>query len=532
MTKVTNRLAGTQDMVRLALRRDRWLLPVWIIGFALMAGISASATVGLYPDEAERVQAALTVNNTTALVALYGTIYDPTSVGALAMFKMTALGAATISVLMVFLVIRHTRAEEEAGRLELLRSAPLGAWAPLTAAYLVAFGASLVIGLASSAALIIAGLPVTGSLAFGLGWACSGIAFAALAGVVAQVTPNSRAARGLGLLAIALAYLVRAVADIAEGDSWLSWLSPIGWMQQVRAYAGDRWWVLLLPITMAVICVPLAFVLQSRRDLGAGLVQERPGPAQGNMSSSFALAWRLQRGSLIAWTIGFVFFGFLLGSLADSLTGFLQSPRAAELIQQLGGTQALSDAFLAMEISLAGIIVAAYGISAAARMRTEETEGHAELLLSTPTSRLRWAAGHVSIALAGVLVIMLLTGLAMGISSAAATGHWGQIGSMLVAAMARVPAAWVFTALTILVFGWLPQWVAGVWALFLVAVVLAELGPLWNAPQWLIDVSPFVHSPMLPGADVSTTGAWPLLAVAVALAAVGLWRWRERDLRP
>ena len=529
---VASRFTGTGRMTRLALRRDRVLLPAWIIGFALMVGISANATVGLYPDEIERIRAAMTVNATTALVALYGPIYDPTSLGALSMFKLTALGAAIISVLMVFVVIRHTRAEEETGRLELLRAAPLGAWAPLTAAYVVAFGASLAIGLVSSAALVIAGLPVTGSLAFGLGWACSGIAFAALAGVVAQVTPNSRVARGLGVLAIAIAYLLRAVADVAEGGGWLTWLSPIGWMQQVRAYAGDRWWVLMLPIAMAMVCVPLAFVLQAHRDMGAGLLRERPGPAYGSMSSPLALAWRLQRGSLLAWMIGFVFFGFLLGSLADSLTGFLQSPQAAELIQQLGGTQALSDAFLSVEIGMAGIIVAAYGISAASRLRSEEAEGHAELLLSTPTSRLRWAAGHVLVALGGVLAIMLLTGVAMGVASAIALGDSAQIGSMVTAALARVPAAWVFTALTILVFGWLPRWVAGVWGLFVAAVVLAELGPLWDIPQWVLDVSVFVHSPALPGADASTAGLWPLLAAAVALVAAGLWRWRRRDLHP
>ena len=39
--------AGTWTLTRLALRRDRIMLPAWILGFAGMAGFSASATVGL-----------------------------------------------------------------------------------------------------------------------------------------------------------------------------------------------------------------------------------------------------------------------------------------------------------------------------------------------------------------------------------------------------------------------------------------------------------------------------------------------------
>lgn len=528
---MTEALSGTWVLVRLALRRDRFLLSAWILGFAALAGLSANATAGLYPDEAQRVQAAELVNATSALVALYGPIYDPTSLGALALFKLTAFGAAIVSLLMVFVVVRHTRAEEESGRLELLGSASLGRMAALAAALIVAMGSSLVLGLASAIALIAAGLTVAGSFAFGMGWAFTGIAFAALAGVCAQVTTGARAARGLALMAIAISYGLRAVGDVAAGGpNWLSWLSPIGWMQQVRAYAGDRWWVLMLPVAMAAVCVPLAVVLRNRRDLDAGLLQDRPGPAMGTMDSVFGLAWRLQRNVLLAWTLGFAAFGFLLGSISDSVTGFLDSPQAAEYLQKLGGTQALSDAFLAAEVSIAGVIVAGYGIEAASRMRAEEVSGHAEMLLSTPVSRRSWAVSHLVIAFVGVAGLMVVIGLAIGAGAIIATGDSGQIASMVTAALVRVPAAWVLTALVMLAFGWLPRAVAGIWGLFALAVVIGELGPLWNAPQWVMDLSPFVHSPGLPSPDVSLVGLVPLTVVAAMALVVGLVGWRRRDL--
>lgn len=522
--------AGTWTLTRLALRRDRIMLPAWILGFAGMAGFSASATVGLYPDESQRVAAAEAVNAAGALVALYGRIHDPTSLGELSLFKLTAFGAALTAVLMVFVVIRHTRADEETGRLELMAAGRLGRSAPLAAALLVAFGASLVLAVLSALALIAAGLAVPGSFAFGLGWGFTGIAFAAVAGVCAQVTTGARSARGIALLTIAVSYAVRAVGDLAEG-SWLSWLSPIGWMQQVRAYAGDRWWVLLLPIALAIVCVPLAFALRARRDLDAGLIGDRPGPARGRMGGVWGLAWRLQRGVFIAWCLGFAAFGLLLGSISDTVTGFLDSPQMQEFLMQLGGTQALADAFLATELSFAGIIVAAYGIAAASRLHTEEVDGHAEVLLSTPTSRVRWAVSHTMLALLGVAAILLIGGLTIGIGNALAMGDAGGIGGLLWAALARVPAAWVLTGVVLLVFGWLPRWVPAVWAVFVVALVIGEFGPLWDLPQWLMDVSPFVHSPRLPAVDSSNAGLVPLVVVTVALVTAGLLGWRRRDLQ-
>ena len=174
-------LTGTTVLVRLALRRDRLVLPLWIGLSASMVWFSASATVDLYPNEAARIEAANMINSTASLVALYGPIYDPTSLGALSMTKMTAVYASLVSILMVTLVVRHTRAEEEAGRLELVGSGVVGRAAPMTAALLVVGGASAVLGLLAAAGLLAAGLPVVGSLIFGAGWAATGLCFSAVA---------------------------------------------------------------------------------------------------------------------------------------------------------------------------------------------------------------------------------------------------------------------------------------------------------------------------------------------------------------
>ncbi|MEZ5115715.1 MAG: ABC transporter permease [Candidatus Nanopelagicales bacterium] len=524
---------GTGALLRLALRRDRILLPAWVLGFAFMVVFSVAATKDLYPTVESRVEAADAVNATAALVALYGKVYDPTSLGAVSLIKMTAFGAALMSIVFVFLVVRHTRSEEESGRLELVASGVVGRDAPLAAALLVGGIGSAALGLITSLGLIAVGLPLGGSLAFGLAWALSGLVFSAIAGVAAQLTTSHRVAIGLGMASIAVAYVLRAVGDLAAtGDpGWLSWLSPIGWSQQIRPFAGDRWWVGLIPLVATLLLVPLAFALRAHRDLGSGYVADRPGPAIGRLRGVEGLAWRLQRGSLVAWLVGSVLMGAVLGSVAHNVASLLDSEQMRSYLAVLGGEQGLTDMFLAAEMTILGAVLSAYGMSAVMRLRSEETALHAELLLGTATTRLRWAASHAVIAFVGVAVLMLATGAAVGVTHGFAVGDPGeQTLRLLGAAAAHVPAAWVMAALVLLLFGFVPRWVAGAWGVLVAFVVLGEFGPLWELPQWALDLSPFAHSPTLPGGPVDALSLVLLVVTAVVVAGAGLVGWRRRDL--
>lgn len=531
---MTETLAGTGVLVRLALRRDRWLLPLWILGFAFIAYSTAVAGAELYPDVASRIGAATALNATASVVALFGRIYDPASLGALSLIKYTAFMTAILAVLMVILTIRHTRGDEESGRLELLGGGRLGRDAPLVSALAVSFAASLLTGLLSAAALAVGGLPASGSVAFGLGWAATGIAYSAVAALAAQLTASARAATGLSIGVIAVTYGLRAVGDLAEpGPSVWSWLSPIGWNQQIRAYAGDHWWVLSLPLALTAVLVPVALFLRTQRDLGAGLRDERPGPARGTLSGVLGLAIRLQYRVLLAWAVAFVLFGIVIGSLVGNVTDFLTSPGAQELMRALGGgPQALTDAFLAAEISIMGVIAAAYGISAANHLRSEESAGHTEALLGTATTRIRWASSHYAVALAGVALLQLLTGLSIGIGAASAVNDAELVARSTVAALAQIPAAWVLTSAALAVFGWAPRMAGAAWVLLLGLIALGEFGVLWNAPEWLMDLSPFRHSPLLPVDAEGVPALLALTAAAAVLGALGYAGWRRRDLAP
>ena len=525
-------LAGTGSLVRLALRRDRILLPVWILVFISFAASSAGATVDLYPTVQSRMELAAGYNGNPALVAMYGWVFDDTSIGAVAMFKMVALGGALVAILAILIVTRHTRAEEEAGRLELIGATVVGRYAALTAALIVAIGTALVLGLFTALSLIATKLPAAGSFAFGLGWTAAAIAFAAVAAVAAQLTESARAANGIAMATLGAAYLIRAIGDTLGdgGPTWISWFSPIGWIQQVRAYSGDRWLVLLLPVLFAAALAAGAYALTARRDLGAGLFADRAGPARGqHLTGVFALAWRLQRGSLLGWSTAFVLSGLAFGGIAANVGNLIDNDQVKDILTKLGGARGLTDAYLATEMGLVAMIAAAYGIQAAMRLRTEETALRAEPVLATAVSRSRWALSHIVIALGGATLLMVLAGVASGLTYGAAS-DMGQFGRVFGAALAQLPAAWVLTGIVVLAFGFLPRLNYAGWAALAAFVGLSFFGPILGLDQWVLDISPFTHTPRLPGGVFTATPLLLLTGVAAAGVLAGLAGFRRRDI--
>jgi ABC-2 type transport system permease protein len=204
-----------------------------------------------------------------------------------------------------------------------------------------------------------------------------------------------------------------------------------------------------------------------------------------------------------------------------------------EFFELLGGEQGLTDTFLAAEVGILGTLVGAYGIAATSRLRAEESAGHAEHLLATTTTRLRWAASHLVVALAGSTAVLLTAGLAIGVGHGLAIGEpVTQPVRLVGAAAAQLPAVWVMVAIVLLLFGWVPLAVPAAWGVLVAFIVLGEFGALWQLPQPVLDLSPFAHSPTLPGGSVEIEQLVMLIGVAVVVGAVGLLGWRRRDLQP
>ncbi|MFD2764829.1 ABC transporter permease [Micromonospora eburnea] len=534
-------LVGTWRLARLALRRDRIGLPVWtLLAISLAAG-PAGSLADVYASAEKQREYAEGIGSNPAAAVFSGPSIGVEHLGGIVVKESAVWVLLLVAITSLMLVVRYTRTEEESGRAELVTAAAVGRHARLAAALLVVGVADLVIGLGTAAGLMGAGLPGTGSLAYGLGVTMVGLVFATVAAVTAQLVEAARTANGIALAVFGATFLLRGIADSASvandgtgGTRQLAWVSPTGWFYQLRPYAGERWWVLGLAVVTGAVLTGVAVSLSQRRDIGAGLLAARLGPpdAKPGLATPLALAWRLQRSGLIAWAAGVAVGAAVLGSLAYDITDMVGSnDTAAKTIRQLGGADVLVDSYLVWVLRILGLAAAAYAVSAVLRLRSEESGLRAEPVLAAAVTRTRYALSHLLVAVVGVVVLLLTAGLVVGLVHGARSGDvGGELPRILGASLVQLPAALLPAALAGALFGLLPGATLVAWLFVGAILLIAQLGPVLELNQWVMDVSPFTHLPRLPGGDVTAMPLIWLGALVLLLGVAGLATFRRRDL--
>lgn len=531
VSKWNSDFVGTLRLLRLYLRRDRVVLPLWVLLLsAPLATVYVGSVESVYPTHADRASLVASIMASPAQRALYGQIYNDT-LGSVSLWK-ASMFHALIAVAVILTVIRHTRADEESGRAELIDSTAVGRYASLTAALLLCFGASMATGAIGAAGLLTTAVPASGSLAFGAALAGSGLVFTAVAAVAAQLSPSARVARGFAFAALGTAFTLRAIGDAGSGG--LSWFSPLGWSLLVKPYAGDHWWVLTLHLATTAVLTATAYWLLAGRDVGAGLIAERAGPGSAGpaLSNVFGLAWRLDRGALLVWTVGLALYGLLIGSVVHGIGDALgDSTAARDIVARMGGTGAMEEAFITVGFGMLGMIAAAFAISLTLRLHQDETALRGETVLAGAVSRTRWLASHLAIALGGSAAAILISGLAAGLAYGTAAGDvGGKLPGVLGTAAVQLPAVWLLAAVTIALFGIAPRFTPVAWGVLVGFVALYLLGSLAGSPQWLLNLEPFAHTPRV-GSDFTAVPLLWLLGIDAVLITLGATAFRRRDLR-
>jgi ABC-2 type transport system permease protein len=535
-----NAFTGTAALTRLALRRDRINLPVWMLGLAAFTAGTTALWVDQYRNMADLVQDTQ-IAATSPGIRMLG-LASGASVGGYAMVRDYLLLAVLAALMSTFAVVRHTRQSEETGRAELIGAAVVGRHAGLAAALIVTVGANAVLAVLLGLALTVTGQPAAGSFTAGAAVAAVGVAFAGVAAVTTQLTSSTRGASGLAAAVLGVAFLTSGIGNMAGhvdpsglrvDSAWPAWLSPIGWGQQMRPFGGDHWWPLGLAVALFLACTGAAALLATRRDFGLGMLPQRPGHAQASraLRSPLGLAWRLQRGALLGWAVGMLGFGLVMGGLIGQVRDTTGTAR--DWYTRMGGSDQILDAYRASVMQMAGMAAAIYAVQVLLRMRAEEADGPLEPVLATAVSRLRWATSYAVTALLGATALLLLFATGTGLAAGGVLGDpAGQVATLIGASLVQLPAILVIGAVVIALVGLLPRFAGAVsWALLMASILLGPLfGPTLKVPQWAQDLSPFTHLPKAPAVPVTAAPVLGLIAVVAALALAGLVSLRRRDL--
>ncbi len=522
-------MTGTLVFVVTFLRRDRWMLFWWILGGAALFWVTAYSVDGLYTTQAEYDAAAASMEGNAAFVAMAGPARALNTLGGQVAWQTTAFGAILAAMMSMFLLGRHTRAEEEAGRDELLRAAPVGRYATTTAAVLLTLGANLVLGVAVALSLSGFDLARPDTWALGLGLTVTGWTFTGTALIAMQLTSSARSAYAIAGVVIGVAYVLRAVGDVGNGVA--SWLSPIGWYQAMHQFSGLRWWPALVSLAFTGVCVAAGYRLHARRDYGAGIVAARPGPATASagLGSSVGLAVRQYRGLVVGWTAGMFFAGLAYGTIGDDVKSVLGGSDTTQELFVQSGTDIVTG-FFGTSLLMLAVIAGGYAISSAISPRREEENGHLEVLLATALPRTRWLGAQVLMTVGGVVLVLVGAGAGVGLGYLAVTGDSGTAWSYAWPVLQYAAPVLVLSALTRLLFGLRPRLVVLAWVPLVWAVVVMLFGDLFGIWQWAQDLSPFEHLPMVPAEDFAWGPVLAVAAVAVLISAAGQVAFARRDV--
>ncbi|WP_022873463.1 ABC transporter permease [Nesterenkonia alba] len=528
-------LSGTGTLLRFMVRRDRIRTTAWVLGVAVAAFYFANA-IQLIAETEEELRALTTMFADPVGRMMTGPGFgmeDPTHAAFFSSGYVLYL-YILIALMSVFTVVRHTRVEEQTGRAELIRANVVGRHATLTATLILTLVANLLAALLMWAAALAGGFAAEGSALVATGGLAVGLFFSAAAAVSSQLSESSRGASGMAGGLIGLAFLIRMGGDAAEiGGSTLSWFSPLAWSQQTAPYVEDRWWPLLLPAGFAVVLLALGYWLSTQRDVGASLLPTRLGraTARPRLGTPLGLASHTLKGSLRGWGIALLLTGLMFGSFAQTMVD-AAGDLPAEMAQIFAGEDMMLG-YLAYMALFMSVFIAAAGVSALQQLRGEENRSRAEYAMSAPVGRTTWLGVHLTVLVAGVLVILALVGAGMGVGAMASLEEDGgqYFGELFLAAVMQTPAVLAVVGIVTALFGWFPKIAGAVgWVFVGFGGVMSTFGQLLDLPDAILSLNLFGHLAEYPVEDIAWTPVLVLTGIGVVGVLLGLLGWKRREI--
>lgn len=521
------RLAGTALLVRTHVHSGWRGLALWTAAMSALVIAIGWSIAALYPTRADRLAYAESAGASPAVAAFNGRPHDLTELGGIVSYEVGFMALVGFPIIAIHLAVRFSRHEEDSGRLELVTAGRVGRLAPLAAAALTVgscltgFVALTAIGLTAT------GLPSGGSWLYALTLGLFAASFAALGLLVAEVSREARTAYAVGLPVALVAFLVRAGVD---GRGWdLAWLSPSGWLAEVRPWAEWQWWPLAAFVGLALVCVALAAAMASHRDLYGGLLAPRSGPAYGapTLGTPAGLVWRFTRAPLLGWLLGTAVWNAAFGGLAGEMT---EIAAANPTMLDALGVEKAEHLVTSLALLLCGVGAAAFGVQAMTRLAREETSGRLGYVLATRAARARLWLVWLVVVSCGAAAVLLVSSLVLGLFTAWSTGDGSNVGSAFVAASALLLPVVSVVSVAAALHAVAPRLTALAWVVVSWTTVVGLLAETLRLPGWARDLSPLHAAGRVPIEDPSTAALVVTALLTVLLVAGGVARFGRRDL--
>lgn len=534
---MTNRLfAGSGILTRFIFRRDRVRLLVWIVALAGFVAAFVPVFETLLTDNGSSVPVMAMLMENPAMVAIVGPVYgiDNYTTGAMYANMMLVFSVMTAGVMNIFLVSRHTRQDEELGRLEVIRSLPVGRLSNLASTLLVAGAVNTALAVCTGLgtfALRAAGMTFWGCMLFGAALGVIGLFFAAAAAVFCQCTANNRTALGFSLMLLFVLYMLRAMGDVSVEA--LSLVSPLGLILRTEIFVNDYWWPVFVVLGITALLIALAFGLARMRDLGRGLVPEKPGRRHAAflLNSPYGLALKLMRTPMIVWTITVFVLAGMYGSVFGDMESFIGSNDMLKAIFAATQDHSLLEQFIVVLMAIMSMIAAIPVLSFVGRVAAEEKQGHTEHLLGRAVSRRAQMSAYFVPSVIASVMLQVLSALGFWVVGSTVLATTPALGIFICSALSYLPAMWVLMGIVMALVAFAPSLTALGYVYLGYSFVAVYLGAVAGLPAWMKKLTPFGYVSRYPVEEMEMLPLAILTLLAAGLVLLAFWGYGRRDVK-
>jgi ABC-2 type transport system permease protein len=440
--------------------------------------------------------------------------------------------AVLLGIWSVVSLSRTLAGEARQGSLEVLAGTPLPRWR-IALEKLLGHVAALTLALATlglatwASTLAFATLPgdevsLAAVLAH-MAW----VGLAALAGgtIAFALAPflGRGSAAGIASVVLLASWALYGYRDLFAGLDALVSLSWFSWTAGHRPLAGAFDWPSVVALSgLVVVCSATGIGAFATRDIGSavGLPLRMPrlftglgGPGRRSFAERLPNA--------VGWGLGLGVYGAAIASSAPSLADTLsRTPQLSQMVARFYPAIDFDTSEGVLQLAFFGFGLLLVGLAAAALVggwAGDELEHRLDLVLSTPTSRVRWALASGAAVLVSVAVLGAVAGalVVLGAASIGDAAVQPFVGTLVVALYGAA-----FAGVGLAVGGLVRPGLAAVTvtALTIGTYLLDFLGAALQLPEAILDLALSRHMGQAMAGDYDPFG----LAACVALALGGL----------
>ncbi len=517
------------------LKRDWKKIIFWVIGL----GLFSSAYVPAFEEIAQGTGAAgmfETMKN-PAMISMVGptpiTNGADYTVGAMYAHQMLLFCGMFAAILSLMHVVSHTRKEEDLGLVELVRSFSVGRQANSLAVITETILINLLLAAAISGIMFSFGadsITAEGAALFGLSVGGAGILGGVIGLFFAQLMPNASGATGASLSFIGLLYIARAGTDTTNLD--FSWWNPLGLVYLTFPYTKNDWLPFIYLMIFSLVMILIAFFLESKRDLSAGYLPEKEGrrEAKRSLLSVPGLFFRLNKGIIIGWSIGFLLMGAAYGSIYGDMQTFLES---SELMKQMfiQTGVSLEESFTGTIMMVLASLAAILPIAIVNKLFAEESHGRMSQIFSTKVTRAKLFWTTIGLAfITAVTSLFLSAGSLGGAALSVMDNTKMDFLTFLESGYNFLPIVLFFIGLAAFFLGWAPKAGKIVYIYLGYSFMLNYFGGILDLPDWFAKTAIQSWVPLLPMDDFDLPTFLTITAIGIVLILVGFIGYKKRDM--